>query len=79
MSDAEVRWQCRRGMRELDVLLSRWVDQHYDRQAETDKSAFRRLLALPDPELAGYLLAGDRAEDPELARVIERIRGGTSG
>jgi len=66
-------------MRELDVLLSGWLEQQYDIAADDDKSAFRRLLSLPDPELARYLLAGERAGDPEIARVVELIRSHAAG
>ena len=66
-------------MKELDILLERWLDQHYDAAGDPEKSAFRQLLALPDPELARYLLSGDVADDPELARVIGIIRGRPQG
>ena len=66
-------------MRELDVLLSGWLEEKYDAVDDADKTAFRRLLTLPDPELARYLLAGERASDPEIARVVKCIRGGSSG
>lgn len=76
MRHAELRWQCRRGMRELDILLERWLALHYGQQDDAQKSAFRRLLTLPDPDLARYLLAGEKPEEPELARVVDSIRGG---
>ena len=79
MSDARLRWQCRRGMKELDILLERWLDRHHGTASEPEKSAFRQLLALPDPELARYLLTGEVADDPELARVIAIIRGRPRG
>ena len=66
-------------MKELDILLERWLDRHYNAASDPDKSAFRQLLALPDPELARYLLSGEVADDPELARVIGIIRGSTQG
>ena len=75
MQQSKLKWQCRRGMRELDVLLSRWLEESYDSVGETDKSAFRRLLSLPDPELARYLLTGEEATDPDIARVVANIRG----
>jgi len=74
-----MKWQCRRGMRELDVLLSGWLEDQYDAVGDDDRSAFRRLLSLPDPEIARYLLAGERAGDPDIARVVERIRGVSKG
>ncbi|MDP6993989.1 MAG: succinate dehydrogenase assembly factor 2 [Woeseiaceae bacterium] len=78
MCDKKLKWQCRRGMRELDVLLTGWFEAHYASVDDADKSAFRRLLSLPDPELASYLLAGEKAIDPEIARVVDSIRGSPS-
>ncbi len=71
---ARLRWQCRRGMRELDVLLSHWLERHYDAADEQRKAAFERLLELSDPELAAYLLRGVSADDPLIDRVITDIR-----
>jgi succinate dehydrogenase flavin-adding protein (antitoxin of CptAB toxin-antitoxin module) len=62
-------------MRELDVLLTRWLDAAYDDASDDRKAAFLRLLTLSDPELAGYLLSGLPPEDPELADVVRQIRG----
>lgn len=76
MNEAELRWQCRRGMRELDVLLTRYLVDVYADSSKAEKSAFEALLALPDPELAGYLLRGERADDPAIERILERLRGG---
>ena len=44
MSDGELRWQCRRGMRELDELLARYLQTFYEQATEAEKSAFRELL-----------------------------------
>ena len=65
-------------MRELDVLLTGWFEAHYMAVDDVEKSAFRQLLSLPDPELARYLLAGEKATDPEIARVVDSIRGSPS-
>jgi succinate dehydrogenase flavin-adding protein (antitoxin of CptAB toxin-antitoxin module) len=65
-------------MRELDVLLGNYLERRYPHTDECYKSAFRRLLQLPDPELMGYLLSGENPADPDLASVIELIRGSAS-
>jgi antitoxin CptB len=62
-------------MRELDVLLSGYLESHYEASSEQDKAAFRQLLTLSDPELVGYLLAGERPDDDAIARLVARIRG----
>jgi len=74
MTQARLRWQCRRGMRELDVLLSHWLEHHYETADDSRKSVFEALLALSDPELAGYLLQGKEASNQDANRVIEQIR-----
>lgn len=71
----KLRWQCRRGMRELDVLLDHWLQNHYAVSSKSQKAAFSALLALPDPELAGYLLQGRETSSREAAGVIAQIRG----
>lgn len=70
-----LRWQCRRGMKELDLLLVGFLDQHYDRASSREREAFRALLELPDPELLGYLVAGVVPHDPDLARLTARLSG----
>ena len=75
MSDAtaRLRWQCRRGMRELDQLLSGYLDVGYHQATAAEKAAFAALLELPDPELAGYFLGRIEPEDPIIARAVECI------
>jgi len=65
-------------MRELDVLLTAYCEKVYPAAGEPQRSAFRKVLALPDPELMGYLLSGENPADPELADVIDCIRGSAS-
>jgi succinate dehydrogenase flavin-adding protein (antitoxin of CptAB toxin-antitoxin module) len=59
-------------MRELDDLLLRYLDNHYEQATDNDKQAFQALLALPDPELVGYLL-NRQTPATELRRVVEHI------
>ena len=73
--DSRLRWQCRRGMRELDELLVRYLEQRYPTDSEADKAAFREVLTLADPELNAYLLQRQVPSSKQVARVIERILG----
>ncbi len=74
--DAEGRrlqWRCRRGMKELDVLLEVYCNVALASAGAQERAVLTRLLELPDPELARYLLAGEVADDPAIAALIERI------
>jgi antitoxin CptB len=69
-----LRWRCRRGMKELDVLLERFAQQLLPQASATECQVFAELLALPDPVLAGYLLGGAVPVEPHLAHASSRIR-----
>jgi antitoxin CptB len=46
-----IRWRCRRGMLELDLVLNRFQEQHLASLSATEREAFKGLLELPDNEL----------------------------
>ena len=70
----QLRWQCRRGVKELDILLSRYLDQAFATASSAERSEFTQLLALQDPELAAYLLAGDQPDSSGQQQLVRRIR-----
>ena len=69
---SKLKWQCRRGMKELDELLLRYLERRYAQANDAEKQAFHTLLALPDPELVSYLL-NKQTPAAELQRVVEQI------
>ena len=69
-----LRWRCRRGMKELDVLLERVLGQLMPVASAAEWRAFEELLSLPDPLLAGYLLGEDIPPEPTLAELVARMR-----
>ena len=75
--DSEVsrlRWQCRRGMLELDALLGDFVEQHYVQLDEHEKKVFKEVLNLPDQLLFDYFFGNGKSIDKDVNNVIERIR-----
>jgi antitoxin CptB len=70
---SRLRWQCRRGMRELDVLMTRWLERDWPQASSEERLAFQQLLGLQDPELAEYLLRGEIHPEPVAAAVIARM------
>ena len=46
-----VRWRCRRGLLELDIVLGRFIEQRYPVMDEEQRVVFEELLDLPDTEL----------------------------
>lgn len=69
-----IKWQCRRGMHELDLLLEQFVDSRYDTLSPTDECALERLLAYPDLVLLDFLMGKMVPIDREVADVVREIR-----
>jgi antitoxin CptB len=74
-ADSRLRWQCRRGMRELDLLLEAFLDDGCDRLDAEERAAFERLLSYPDALLLDYLMGRAAPAGALAARVVAKIRG----
>ena len=67
-------WQCRRGMRELDVILGRFLETGFGRLDEQDRLHFSRLLEYPDSVLLEILMGRMAAADRDVAHIVDAIR-----
>lgn len=72
---ARLKWACRRGMLELDVLFIPFVNEAYDDLSEKDKLTFERLLTCQDPELFAWFMGHETCEDTELNAMVQFILG----
>jgi succinate dehydrogenase flavin-adding protein (antitoxin of CptAB toxin-antitoxin module) len=61
-------------MKELDVMLERWLARDAAGASRETMTAFEGLLALQDPELALYLLKGETHPDAATEALIHRLR-----
>ena len=70
-----LRWRCRRGLKELDVLLTRYVEEEFVNAPAAHQRAFRELLEASDPLIYAYCLGQEPPPTAELSALIERITG----
>ena len=68
------RWQCRRGMLELDLLLNNFVDKKVNTLSEKEKQSFELLLSYPDQTLLDLLLGNSVSSDPAIAILVQQIQ-----
>ena len=68
-----LRWRCRRGMRELDRLLERYLDQRWAQADDAERGVFRRLLETEDDKLWRVFLEHERLDDVEAQQLVEAI------
>ena len=59
-----IRWRCRRGMLELDIVLGRFVDRYYADLDASTRAVFDTLLDMPDAELWD-MITGKEGTPPE--------------
>lgn len=70
---SRLKWACRRGMLELDVLLEPFVLEAFDGLSFEQQEVFERLLTSDDPDLFAWFMGHQSCEDPELAAMVDII------
>lgn len=73
VNKARLKWACRRGMLELDVLFIPFVDEAYDDLTTKQQRAFERLLTEQDPDLFAWFMGHNICEDQELNAMVQFI------
>jgi succinate dehydrogenase flavin-adding protein (antitoxin of CptAB toxin-antitoxin module) len=63
-------------MKELDVLLERYVRSRLSEASSEERQVLARLLELPDPVLSDYLFGHAAAPEPHMADLVAAIRRG---
>lgn len=68
-----IRWRCRRGMRELDMLLEGYLNRQFDQAPAAQQAAFLQLLEQEDPDIWSWLV-GHSQPPAALADVVLRLQ-----
>lgn len=71
---SKLQWACRRGMLELDVLLSNFLNEAYAAQALEDKLLFIELLSYEDPVIFAWIMGHETPAGAGMVKITEAIR-----
>ena len=71
---SRLRWSCRRGMLELDVLLGHFLEEAYSDLTSEHQVLFVKLLECNDQDLFDWLTAKKPAAEKDIAFMVEKIR-----
>jgi antitoxin CptB len=66
-------------MKELDLLLTAYLREHWEQADPAERAAFGRILELPDPLLAAYLMQRDVPADPDIQSLLAILRSSVAG
>lgn len=67
-------WRCRRGTKELDILMMSFLEKHYRNAEPAMKQAFEDMLDMQDPELYALVTGMQESHDYHINRVIDFMR-----
>lgn len=69
-----LRWACRRGMLELDIILNDFLDSQYFTLTETQQNLFERLLSSTDQELFRWLVHHEIPSNSAYFEITDLIK-----
>jgi len=69
-----LRWHCRRGMLENDLVLERFMERHGASLEGARLEGFRRLLECPDGDLWDLICGRARIDDPEVTEILRMMQ-----
>ena len=69
----KIKWKCRRGMLELDILLERFYEKQFQTLTTEEKKSFNCLLDEPDPLLHGWLFGYETPSDSQFQSLVKKI------
>jgi len=69
----QLKWQCRRSMKELEMLLTRYLEQKYEHAPINEQQTFQTLLELQDIDLYAYLVKRKMPIDENIQTLFEKM------
>lgn len=67
-------WRCRRGIREMDILLQRFIETQYDDLSSEEQKTFEQLLEETDMDIMAWIMEKAIPPSEEFAQIIQLIR-----
>lgn len=76
MSDKKARllWRCRRGIKEMDIILQDFVNNSYEQLSNENKNAFSNLLDEQDLDILNWIMGKSEPADSKLIGIINIIK-----
>ena len=72
--ESRIRWHCRRGMLELDLVLNAFLERHLADLEPAGLDAFKGLLERTDPELLDLVMGREEASDRDERKILALVR-----
>jgi antitoxin CptB len=75
MAEADrLRWRCRRGLLELELILTSFLDRHFERLDAGEREILGELLDCPDNDLLDWALGRSNPPAGRFGPLVELLR-----
>ena len=75
---ARLRWQCRRGIKEVEILIGPFFEQHFTALSDAQQASFKLLLEANDAELFAWFMGHERPESEDVHQMVLMIQRAVS-
>jgi len=72
---SRLRWRCRRGTKELDIVMNRYLQDRYPTASAEEQASFDALLNIEDPIIFDWLMDKTTPKDADQQALIEILKG----
>ncbi len=73
-STERLKWRCRRGLLELDLVFERFWKGEGTRLSPDEAQVLERLLTLPDNDLLDLVMGRTESPDREFRDLVRKLR-----
>ena len=71
---SRLQWRCRRGIKEMDLVCQRFLEQEYPRISDEERRLFDQILDESDLDILDWILDRSRPRRSEYQPLIDRFR-----
>ncbi len=73
-TSARLRWRCRRGIREMDLLLERFLLDHYPHLSADHRSSFEAMLDEADLDIYAWIVGTTEPDNPSYIAIVKQLQ-----
>ena len=69
---SSLKWRCRRGIREMDILFQRFLEKHFENLSTEEQEIFGQLLDESDMDIMAWIMGKERPAD-KFTKIIKLL------
>lgn len=74
LEQRKIIYRARRGLKELDYYIDPYIRTHFLSASQEEQAVFARLIEQEDPDLLDWFLFNAAAPDPEIGKLILKLK-----